>query len=157
VKEIAKNIVVSQIGVDGRNVFVMKAKGPGANIGKYGEAIQRLIEENEGRVRMVIMVDAAGKLEGEESGSTSEGTGALIGGLGVDPFKIEEVALKYKIPIHGVAVKQSLEESVSPMTKAISEGVDVAIARVKRIIHEETKEGDIIIIAGVGNTVGIGQ
>jgi hypothetical protein len=28
---------------------------------------------------------------------------------------------------------------------------------VKRIIHEETKEGDSIILVGVGNTVGIGQ
>ena len=157
VKEIAKKIVVSQIGLEERRVFVMKAEGPGADIGKYGEAIKRLIEENEGRVAMVIMADAAAKLEGEESGSTSEGTGAVIGGIGVDAFKIEEVALKYKIPVNGVAIKQSIEESVAPMTKAVSDGVDVAIARVRRIIHEETKEGDIVVVAGVGNTVGIGQ
>jgi hypothetical protein len=156
-KEIAKNIIVSQIGIEERKVFVMKAIGPGANIGKYGDAITRLIEENAGNVAMVIMVDAAAKLEGEESGSTSEGTGAVIGGIGVNAFKIEEVALKYKIPVNGVAIKQSIEETVAPMTKAIFEGVNVAIARVKRIIHEETKDGDIVIVAGVGNTVGIGQ
>lgn len=156
-KEIAKDILVSQIEIEGRKAYIIKAEGPGANIGKYGEAIKRLIEENDGNISRVIMVDAAGKLEGEESGSTSEGTGAIIGGTGVDAFRIEEVALKYKIPVNAVAIKQSIEETVSPMTKAISDGVDVAVARVKRIIHEETNEGDIIIVAGVGNTVGIGQ
>jgi hypothetical protein len=156
-KEVAKKIVVSQIWFEGRKVFVMKAKGPGADIGKYGEAVKRIIEENRGKVAMVIMVDAATKLEGEESGSTSEGTGSVIGGIGVDAFKIEEVALKYKIPVNGVAIKQSVEESVAPMKKAISDGVDVAIARVKRIIREETEEGDIVTVVGVGNTVGIGQ
>ena len=156
-KEVAKNILASQIEIEGRKVFVIKAEGPGANIGKYGVAIKRFIEENDGRIAMVIMVDAAGKLEGEISGSTAEGTGSVIGGLGVDAFIIEETALKYKIPVNGVAIKQSMEESVAPMTKAISDGVNVAIARVKRIIHEETKEGDIVILVGVGNTVGIGQ
>jgi hypothetical protein len=106
---------------------------------------------------MVIMVDAAGKLEGEISGSTAEGTGSVIGGLGVDAFIIEEVSSKYQIPVNGVAIKQSMEESVAPMTKAIFDGVSVALARVKRIIHEETREGDLVILVGVGNTVGIGQ
>ena len=156
-KEVAKNILASQIEHEGRTVFVIKADGPGANIGKYGVAIKQFIEENDGKVAMVIMVDAAGKLEGEISGSTAEGTGSVIGGLGVDAFIIEEVTSKYKIPVNGVAIKQSMEESVSPMTKAISDGVNVAIARVKRIIHEETKEGDIVILVGVGNTVGVGQ
>lgn len=156
-KVIAKNILASQIEIEERKVFVIKATGPGANIGKYGVAIKRLIEENDGKIAMVIMVDAAGKFEGEISGSTAEGTGSVIGGIGVDAFIIEDVALKYKIPVNGVAIKQSIEESVAPMTKAISDGVNVAIARVKRIIHEETKEGDLVILVGVGNTVGIGQ
>ncbi|RLI45675.1 DUF1512 domain-containing protein, partial [Candidatus Bathyarchaeota archaeon] len=134
-----------------------KANGPGANIGKYGVAIRQIIEDNDGKVAMVIMVDAAGKLEGEISGSTAEGTGSVIGGLGVDAFIIEETSSKYQIPVNGVAIKQSMEESVAPMTKAIFDGVSVALARVKRIIHEETKEGDLVILVGVGNTVGIGQ
>lgn len=156
-KEIAKNIVAAQIELDGRQVVVLKADGPGANIGKYGDGIKRIIEENKGNVAMIIMVDAARKWEGEESGSTSEGTGSVIGGMGVDAFTIEEVALKYNVPVNGIKIKQSIQESISPMTKAISDGVDVAIAKVKRMISEETKEGDLVIIAGVGNTVGIGQ
>ncbi len=156
-KEVAKNILASQIEIEGRDIFVIKANGPGANIGKYGVAIRQIIEDNDGKVAMVIMVDAAGKLEGEISGSTAEGTGSVIGGLGVDAFIIEETSSKYQIPVNGVAIKQSMEESVAPMTKAICDGVSVALARVKRIIHEETREGDLVILVGVGNTVGIGQ
>lgn len=157
VKEIAKNMVAAQTAIEGRTVYILKAAGPGAETGKVGDAIKRIIEENEGRIEMVIMIDAAQKLEGEESGSTAEGTGAFIGGLGVAGFKIEEVALKYKTPVNGIAIKQSFQESVAPMTKEINDGVNVAIARTKRIIHEETSEGNVVIVVGVGNTVGIGQ
>jgi len=72
IREIAKNTVVSQIDVEGRKVFMIKAQGPGADPGKPSEAINKLLNENAGRVAMVIMVDAAGKLEGEESGSPSQ-------------------------------------------------------------------------------------
>jgi len=65
--------------------------------------------------------------------------------------------VKYKIPVHAVIIKESIQESVAPMTKEISEGTDIAIAKVKRIIYEGTREGDTIIVAGIGNTVGIGQ
>jgi hypothetical protein len=83
--------------------------------------------------------------------------GAIIGGIGVDQFTIEEISLKYKIPIYAVKVKETIQEAVAPMTKEILEGADVALARVKRIIREGTKEGDTVIVAGIGNTIGIGQ
>ncbi|MFQ6080041.1 MAG: DUF1512 family protein, partial [Candidatus Bathyarchaeia archaeon] len=37
------------------------------------------------------------------------------------------------------------------------DAADTAIEQVKRLILERTKEGDSVIIAGIGNTVGIGQ
>jgi hypothetical protein len=43
------------------------------------------------------------------------------------------------------------------MRKEIVDSVNPAIERVKRVILERTKEGDAIIIAGIGNTMGIGQ
>ena len=156
-RKIAKDIVVAETQVEGRRVLVLKTEGPGVTVGKPGEGIERLLKECDGKVAAVIMVDAAGKLEGEKSGETAEGTGAAIGGIGVDKFIIEEITLKYNIPIHAVAIKQSQEEALSPMTKAIFEGVDVAVARVRRLISENSKEGDTVIVAGIGNTVGIGQ
>ncbi len=156
-RPIAKEIVVAETQLDGRKLLVLKAEGPGSSVGKPGEAIKQLIEEEQGKVAMVIMIDAAGKFEGEESGGVSEGVGAAIGGIGVDQFTIEEISLKHKIPVNAVIVKESIKESVSPMTKKILEGTDVAVARVKRIIREGTEEGDTVIVAGIGNTVGVGQ
>ncbi|NIW12323.1 MAG: DUF1512 domain-containing protein, partial [Gammaproteobacteria bacterium] len=44
-----------------------------------------------------------------------------------------------------------------PMRKEIIDAVDNAIQRIKRLILERSKEGDNVIIAGIGNTIGIGQ
>lgn len=155
--EVAKEIVVADVAFEGRTLLVLKAEGPGSTVGKPGEGIKNAIDARSGSVNMVIMVDAAGKYEGEKSGETSEGVGAAIGGIGVDQYTIEEISLKHGIPVHAVIVKESIEESVSPMTQDIFNGADVALARVKRIILEGTREGDTVIVAGIGNTVGIGQ
>jgi hypothetical protein len=156
-RKIAKDIVAAEVQIEGRRVLVLKTEGPGVTVGKPGDGIKKLLEECDGKVAVVIMIDAAGKLEGEKSGETAEGAGAAIGGIGTEKFVIEEITLKYNIPTHAVAIKVSQEEALSPMTKAILEGVDVAVARVRRLIHEQSKEGDTVIVAGIGNTVGIGQ
>ena len=156
-KKISKETIVAETQLDGRKLLILKAEGPGSTVGKPGDALKKLIEEENGRIAMVVMVDAAGKLEGDTSGGVSEGTGAAIGGIGVEKFLIEEISVKYKIPVHAVIVKESIKESVSPMTKEILEGTDISLARVKRIIREGTEEGDTVIVAGIGNTVGIGQ
>jgi hypothetical protein len=154
---IAEDIVASELVVDGRKVLVMKAEGPGGNVGKVGDGVKKLIEENKGKVAMIVMVDAGAKYEGEETGDTSEGTGAAIGGPGVDQYKIEEETLKYKIPIQAIKIKESLHEALTPMKKKIVDGTDVAVAKVKRLIKEQTSEGDVVIVVGVGNTLGVGQ
>ena len=43
------------------------------------------------------------------------------------------------------------------MRKEINDAVDPVIERVKNVILERTKEGDKIIIVGVGNSIGVGQ
>ena len=43
------------------------------------------------------------------------------------------------------------------MRKEIFDAADPVIERIKRLILERTTEGDNIIIAGIGNTIGIGQ
>ena len=156
-RDIAEETIIAEVPFEGRNLLVLKSKGPGSTVGKPGQGIKKMIEENDGNIAMVIMIDAAGKYEGETSGETSEGTGAAIGGIGVDQYLIEEISLKYKIPVHAVIIKESIQESVAPMTKEISDGTEIGVAKVKRIIHEGTKEGDTVIVAGIGNTVGVGQ
>jgi len=152
---ISKDVVVGETDIEGRRAFVLKARGPGATVGKPGEAIGKVIEECGGKVSMVIMIDAMGKLEGEKSGETVEGIGAAIGGIGTDKFRIEEVAAKYQVPLNAIGIKESLQDAIAPMKKEIFESIDVAIARIRRLIMERTKEGDVVIIAGIGNTCGI--
>jgi hypothetical protein len=156
-RKIYKDCVVATVPIEGRTALVMKAEGPGGNVGKPGAAMETIIEENEGKIAMVIMIDAGLKLEGEGVGEIAEGIGSAIGGPGVDAFKIEEKLTKYKIPINAVIVKEDIGDAVSPMRKEIHDAADKAIERVKAVIMERTKEGDKVIIFGVGNSIGVGQ
>lgn len=156
-RKVPKDCVVAPVPLEGRTAFVIKAEGPGGNVGKPGDAAKLVIEENEGKIAMMVMIDAALKLEGENVGEVAEGVGAAIGGPGVDQFKIEETILKYKIPINAVIVKEDIGDAVSPMRKEIFDASDKAIGRIKQLILEKTKEGDKVIIVGVGNTIGLGQ
>jgi len=156
-RKIAKDCVVATVPFEGRTAFVIKAEGPGGNVGKPGDAIKEVIDENDGKIATVIMIDAALKLEGEGLGEVAEGVGAAIGGPGVDQYKIEESLLKYHIPINAVIVKEDIGDAVSPLRKEIFDSVDNVVERVKQVVLERTKEGDKVIIAGIGNTIGVGQ
>ena len=156
-RKIAQDCVVATVPFEGRTAFVIKAEGPGGNVGKPGDAIKAVIEENGGKIGMVVMIDAALKLEGEELGEVAEGVGAAIGGPGVDQFKIEESLVKYHIPINAVIVKEDIGDAVSPLRKEISDSMDKVMERIKQVVLERTKEGDKVIIAGIGNTIGVGQ
>ena len=156
-RKIAKDCVVATVPFEGRTAFVIKAEGPGGNVGKPGDAVKAIIEENEGKIASVIMIDAALKLEGEQLGEVAEGVGAAIGGPGVDQYKIEDELVKYHIPINAVIIKEDIGDAVSPMRKEIFDSVDKVIERIKQVVLERTKEGEKVVIAGVGNSIGIGQ
>ena len=156
-RKIAKDVVVATVPIEGRKAYVLKAEGPGGNLGKPGEGIKRIIEENEGKIATIIVIDAAQKLEGEKPGEVAGGVGVAIGGPGVEQFKVEETVLKYKIPVNAVIIKEDIGDAVSPMRKEIFDAADTAIKRIKSLILERTKKGDSVIIAGIGNTMGIGQ
>lgn len=156
-RRVPKDCVVATLPFEGRTALILKARGPGGNVGKPGDAVKELIEENKGKIATVIMIDAGLKLEGEKVGEVVEGIGAAIGGPGVDAYKIEDAVVKYKIPLNAVIVREDIGDAVSPMRKKIADSVDNVIERVKAVVQERTKEGDKIIIVGVGNTIGVGQ
>jgi hypothetical protein len=156
-RKVSKDVVVAETLIEGRRVISLKAEGPGGNVGKPGDAIRQIIEENGGKIAMVVMVDAALKLEGDKSGEISEGVGAAIGGPGTERFKIEEEAVKHKTQVYAIIIKESIQEAIAPMKKEIFEGAELALARIKKLIVDRTKEGETVIVAGIGNTVGIGQ
>jgi len=154
--DVAKEVSVAEIELEKRRVLLVRAKGPGSRVGKPGEAIEKLVEENKGEISRIIMIDAAGKLEGETTGDIVEGVGAAIGDPGPEKYKIEQAAVKYKIPIDAILVKEAIEEAVMPMKKEIAEAADKVSQRVKEIVTERTKPGSTVIVAGIGNTVGVG-
>jgi hypothetical protein len=157
IRKLPKDCVMATVPIEGRTALIIKAEGPGGNVGKPGEAVEVVIEENEGKIGLLIMIDAGLKLEGELVGEVSEGIGAAIGGPGVDAYKIEEKLTKYKIRNYAVIVKEDIGDAVSPMRKEIHDATDKVIERVKGVILERTKEGDKVIIVGVGNSIGVGQ
>jgi hypothetical protein len=154
-KEPVKETVYAEAKIEGRKVLVVKAKGPGGRVGKPGELIRWLA--NRQKVSRIIMIDAAGKLEGETSGQVVEGVGAAIGGPPVEKYKVEEVATKKKIPVDAIAIKESFTEAIKPMHRKLADGGEAAAERVRVAIRERTKPGDTVIVAGIGNTIGIGQ
>jgi len=156
-KIIAKDTVLCEVEHLGRRLYLIKAEGPGGTVGQIGTALEKLIAEMGIKFDAIIMIDAALKLEGEKTGDIAEGVGAAIGGIGVDRFKIEEVATKFNIPLYAIVIKQSIVEAISTMRREIAEAAEKVRKLVDKIILDKTGEKTNIIVVGVGNTLGIGQ
>ena len=153
-KEIEEDIIMSETKINGRTVFLLKAKGPGGRIGYPGKAVAKLVKKH--KISRIITVDAAAKLEGEKTGSVAEGVGVAMGGPGVERSYIETIATEKNIPLDSIIVKMSSEEAITPMRKSIIDAVPEVIKTIERCI-DRTKKGDKVIVVGVGNTSGIGN
>ncbi|QQG48088.1 MAG: DUF1512 domain-containing protein [archaeon] len=154
---VAKDTVMAVTEYKGRKLYVVKADGPMAYVGQPGVAIKKIIEEMGIKPSAIVMIDAALKLEGEKTGEIAEGVGAAIGGIGVEKYQIEEVATLNKIPLYAILVKQSILEAITVMRKDIAEASDKVSQVLNRLIEEKTKEGDEVLVAGIGNTLGVAQ
>jgi hypothetical protein len=155
--EIERETVYARAEYKGRSLIVLKAEGPMGSVGRPHIGVEKLLEDPNNKVNYLIMVDAALKLEGENTGEIAEGIGAAIGGIGVEKFRIEAAAVAKNIPMYAVVVKQSLIDAISVMKKEISDASEKAVAVIQRIIEEKTKEGDTILLIGVGNSLGVAQ
>jgi len=155
--EIAKDTVVQEALWNGRRLLVLRAKGPGGAVGKPGEGVKKLIEAEGDKIKAVITIDAGLKLEGEESGKIVEGIGAAIGGIGVERYKIEEISKAKGIPLYAFVIYESVAEAITPMKESIAKAAEKVVERVKKLISEKIDDGATIIVAGIGNTVGIGM
>ena len=158
--DVELDTVATEVEWEGRRLVIVKAKGPASTVGKPGTAVEKLVKDLVGKgvkPALLLTVDAALKLEGEESGSIAEGVGAAIGDIGPEKIRFERIAADYGIPLRALIIKMSMEEAIQAMNKKIYEGVEKAVARAKEIILAETKPGDVVIVAGIGNTSGVGQ
>ena len=94
---IAFQTVFAKSDFEGRTLFLLKAEGPGSTVGRPADALEHIVSNN--KLDAVIMVDAALKMEGEDSASVAQGFGAAIGGIGTERFQIEAIAVNANIPI----------------------------------------------------------
>ena len=147
--------VYSESKFEGRKLILLKAEGPFATVGRPAEAAEFLGEKY--KPDIIVMNDAALKLEGEDSGTVSQGFGAAIGGIGTDRFKIEELATKFDIPIFSIVVKQSVKEAITLMKKEIANQTENVKSQVHEVITDNTVNGQIVLVIGVGNTLGVSQ
>lgn len=151
-EEAAEDIVHAEREIEGQEIHVVKSSGPGARLGKYGDAIDTIADEEE--LEAIVTVDAGAKFEGEETGAISEGVGVMMGGPGVEKTKIEEAASEHDVPLEGIIVKQSPPEASKPMKKKIYDSWKPA--REKALELAQEFEGPVAIV-GVGNTCGVGN
>jgi hypothetical protein len=156
VHEISREVGYYPIEVEGRTVFALRATGPGGTVGKPGFAVKKLVDDNKGKIARIITIDAALKLEGEDMGRVSEGTGAAIGDPGPEKHAMEQSATENEIGIEAIVIKEDEAAAVGVMDKRILDSVPDVIERIKTSILKRTKPGDKIILAGIGNTIGIG-
>jgi hypothetical protein len=154
--EIAKDTTVSEIEFENRRVLIVRATGPGGTVGRPGEGVKKLIEREGDNVKLIITIDAGLRLEGDESGKMVEGVGVAIGGPGIDKYKIEEIAKERQIPLYAFVIYESIVEAITPMREAIAKAADTVVEKVKSVLLEKVPAGSTAIVAGIGNTVGIG-
>jgi len=154
VREIEVDTIVAKRRIKGREVYIIKAKGPGGRLGKVGRAVEKIVKRE--KIAKIITIDAALKLEGEKTGSIAEGVGVAIGGIGVDRAYIENLAVKKNIPLDSIIIKMSQEEAIQPIKKEILASIPRVISLVEKNIVE-TKEKGRIVVVGVGNTSGVGN
>jgi len=147
--------VFTKINYEKRKLFLVKAEGPASTVGRPDDALEKIVDSN--KVDAIIMIDAALKMEGEDSASIARGFGAAIGGIGTEKFQIEHIATQNKIPIFSIIIKQSVKEAITLMTKEIADQADNVRSQVYEMILENTVEGQSIVVIGVGNTSGVPQ
>lgn len=154
--ELEKDVVLHEAEIEGKKAYILKALGPGATLGKIGEAVKKVAAESKDKIAKIITIDAGLKLEGEESGKITYGIGAAIGDPGPEKAKIEEAAMSLNIPLEAVVVRMSVEEAISPMNKKIASSVSSAVSLIKTSLPS-IESGKAAIVVGVGNTCGIGN
>ena len=152
---VAFQTVLSETEYDERKLFLLKAEGPSSTVGRPGDAVEDLVAKN--KPDIIIMVDAALKMEGEDSAITAQGFGAAIGGIGTERFQIEDIATKNNIPIFAIVIKQSIKEAITLMTQDIANQADNVRSQVYEMIHDNTAPGQSVLLIGVGNTIGVPQ
>lgn len=149
---ISEGTVMATKFIDGKEIFVLKAEGPSANLGNIDEAIRKLVLKH--KIEKVITIDAAGKLEGEKTGVVAMGIGFAMGPRGAERFFLESFLSEKGIPVDAVAIKMKPDEALMPMPLEVKNSIPRIDKAVKMELREVKRKA---IIVGVGVTIGVGN
>ncbi|MCD6477726.1 MAG: DUF1512 family protein [Candidatus Aenigmarchaeota archaeon] len=147
----------AKVKIEGKDVILAKALGPGTTIGYPGKFVEKISKRE--KIDRIITVDAAGALYGEKDGVVMDGVGVGQRGneiLSYHSFQIEEVALKKGIPIDSIGIKEVGENAIYPMKEEIYKSLKTTVERIKELIRKGKKNEKILVI-GFGNTSGVGN
>ena len=147
-----EDMFVAKKRMEERDLVIIRAKGPGARVGRVGKVVRSILAKES--IDKIITVDAAVKLEGEETGKVARGIGVVIGGPGIDKWAIEEEIVKRNIEIDAVIVKMSPEEAIGNMNQKIADAAVEAFEVVQNLIFNSPDDANILVV-GVGNSCGI--
>ncbi|MHA1521837.1 MAG: DUF1512 family protein [Promethearchaeota archaeon] len=152
-----------KIEFEERILYCLRAKGPEIRTGNPGKVISYVLESiipKKSLVKMIITIDAYSKLEIEKSGTIAQGLGVVVGSektQNLDKYEIETIAINQepKIKLEAIICREALEEAMLPMSDEIKNSIPRIIRILKQMIRSQTKSKEIIIIMGIGNSIGI--
>lgn len=156
-------MIGQKISFEQRECICIRAKGPAPVVGNPGEALSQYLKnipEQKKTIKLIITIDAIMKLEGEDSGTVAQGLGVAIGGGStehIDQYRVESIAVSQTppIPTETIVCRESLEESILPMTDVVYTGIPKIIRIIKQIIRSQTQPNDLVLIMGIGNALGV--
>ena len=163
VTNLTETMIGQSISFENRECICVRAKGPAALTGNPGQALKQVFIqcENENKdIKLILSIDLILRLEGENSGTIAQGIGVAIGGGSsehLDQYQIETLAINHNppIPTESIVCRESLEESVNSISELISRGIPKIVRMVKQIIRSQTQPGEVIVILGIGNALGV--
>ena len=152
-KEIAEDIVYDRVIINGRVCHVLKASGPEPSLGRIDEAMVKIMKRK--KIAHIVTIDAAQKLEGEKTGTVSEGVGFAMGGIGQREI-IENILLPQKKTIDSIVIKVGMVEAIMPMRKDVYDSLPKVRTKVEKSVGR-AKKGQHVLVIGVGNSCGVGN
>ena len=130
-----------------KQIVIIKPKGPGARTGKnMGEVVVREVRRL--GERLIIIVNAQVKMEGEKSGAMSQAIGVAAA---PEPLKyqIEKIVARKRLPVISILIKLSEKELAEEMNENLRRAVEKAKDAVKSLLEKCRQP---VLIIGLGNT-----
>ncbi len=145
--EVKGNAVIAQKKIHGKQVLLVKPKGPGA---RTDEDISATLLEKVYKLKKpsVIVVSAQPKLKGENGISVAQGVG-IVAMYEPLKFELESLATRRKISLLSVLIKLKEEELSSQMSNNVKSLVKKSVNLIENLIKSLDEP---IIVVGIGNT-----